>query len=315
MPLYYTSIVEEVLAVRNSVGVFDVSHMGRIWVKGKGVKQKLDFLTANSLDKLSYGKVQYNLFTNERGGIKDDVTIYMMGEDEYFLCVNCANRQKMIDWLRSWDVKVEDWTYQSVQIALQGKEAESKLSRFFEVKGIKRYNFAKFGNVIVSRTGYTGEDGFEIYAPIEVGKEIFLELIRDVPLCGLGARDVLRIEAGFVLYGHEISEDISPRRASLDRFLSKEKEFLGKAVIFSEEPKERLFGLEMLEKGVPREGYEILSDGKVIGRVSSGTFSPTLNKGIAMCFVDVDNLQEGREVLLSIRGRHVRARLRERFFI
>ncbi|WP_448583304.1 glycine cleavage system aminomethyltransferase GcvT [Thermocrinis sp.] len=315
MPLYYSSIVEEVLAVRNSVGVFDVSHMGRLWVRGKAVKQKLDFLTTNSLDKLRHGKVQYNLLINEKGGVKDDITLYMMEEDEYFLCINSANRQKVIDWLLSWDIPVEDWTFQSTQIAVQGKGAEAKISKFFEVKDIKRYNFVRFGDVIVSRTGYTGEDGFEIYAPIDVGREIFLELIKEVIPCGLGARDVLRIEAGLPLYGHEISEDISPLSANLDRFVSKDKEFIGKKAMLEREVERKLFGLEMLEKGVPREGYEIYCDGKVIGVVSSGTFSPTLKKGIALCFVDVNHRLEGKEVYISIREKSHRARLRSYPFI
>ena len=315
MPLYYSSIVEESLAVRNSAGVFDVSHMGRIWVRGKGVKQKLDFLTSNSLDKLRSGKVQYNLLINEKGGVKDDVTIYMIEEDEYFLCVNSANRQKVVDWLSSWDIPVEDWTFQSVQIALQGKEAEAKIKKFFEVNGLKRYNFVRLGDVIVSRTGYTGEDGFEIYAPTDVGKEIFAELIKEVMPCGLGARDVLRIEAGLPLYGHEISEDISPLSANLDRFVSKDKEFIGKKAMLEKEVKRKLFGLEMLEKGVPREGYEIYCNGKAIGVVSSGTFSPTNKKGIALCFVDIEHRLEGKEVYISIRGKFHRAKLRSYPFV
>jgi len=315
MPLYYSSIVEESLAVRNSAGVFDVSHMGRIWVRGKGVKQKLDFLTSNSLDKLRSGKVQYNLLINEKGGVKDDVTIYMIEEDEYFLCVNSANRQKVVDWLSSWDTPVEDWTFQSVQIALQGKEAEAKIKKFFDVNGLKRYNFVRLGDVIVSRTGYTGEDGFEIYAPTDVGKEIFAELIKEVMPCGLGARDVLRIEAGLPLYGHEISEDISPLSANLDRFVSKDKEFIGKKAMLEKEVKRKLFGLEMLEKGVPREGYEIYCNGKAIGVVSSGTFSPTNKKGIALCFVDIEHRLEGKEVYISIRGKFHRAKLRSYPFV
>ncbi|WP_448588461.1 glycine cleavage system aminomethyltransferase GcvT, partial [Thermocrinis sp.] len=219
MPLYYSSIVEEALAVRSSVGVFDISHMGRLWVRGKDVKQKLDFLTSHSLSRLSYGKVQYNLLINERGGVKDDITIYMMGENEYFLCVNSINRQKVIDWLKSWEIEVEDRTSQTVQIALQGKESEKVISKIFNVKGMKRYNFAELDGVIISRTGYTGEDGFEIYAPVEVGVEVFSELAKMAVCCGLGARDVLRIEAGFPLYGNEISEEISPLCAGLERFL------------------------------------------------------------------------------------------------
>lgn len=315
MPLQYSSIVEEVMAVRSSAGLFDISHMGRLWIKGKDAKQKLDFLTTNSLDKLKDGKVQYNLLVNERGGVKDDITVYMMGEEEYFLCVNSINREKVLNWLTSWGLTVEDWTFQSVQIALQGRSAEEKLGKYFEVSGLKRYNFLTFGNVIISRTGYTGEDGFEIYAHIKEGVEIFEALSKEVQTCGLGARDVLRIEAGMPLYGHELSEDISPLMASLDRFVSREKNFLGKDEMFSKEPQRKLFGLELQEKGVPREGYGIEINRKEIGVVSSGTFSPTSKKGIALCFVDKEYLREGTEVELVIREKPVRAVLRRYPFI
>jgi len=315
MPLQYSSIVEEVMAVRSSAGLFDISHMGRLWIRGKDAKQKLDFLTTNSLDKLKYGKVQYNLLVNEKGGVKDDITVYMMGEEEYFLCVNSINREKVLNWLTSWGLTVEDWTFQSVQIALQGKSAEEKLGKYFDVSGLKRYNFLTVGNVIISRTGYTGEDGFEIYAPIKEGIEIFEALSKEVQTCGLGARDVLRIEAGLPLYGCELSEDISPLMASLDRFVGKEKDFLGKDEMFSKEPQRKLFGLELQEKGVPREGYRIEMNGREIGVVSSGTFSPTLKKGIALCFVDKEYLQEGTEVELVIREKPVRAVLRRYPFI
>jgi len=256
MSLQYSSIVEEVMAVRSSAGLFDISHMGRLWIRGKDAKQKLDFLTTNSLDKLKYGKVQYNLLVNDR--------------------------EKVLNWLTSWGLTVEDWTFQSAQIALQGKSAEEKLKKYFDVSGLKRYNLLTFWNVIISRTGYTGEDGFEIYAPVKEGVEIFETLSKEVQTYGLDAGDVLRIEAGMPLYGHELLEDISPLMASLDRFVSKEKDFLGKDEMFSKEPQRKLFGLELQEKGMPREGYRIEMNSREIGVVSSGTFSPTLKKGIAL---------------------------------
>ena len=267
MPLQYSSIVEEVMAVRSSAGLFDISQMERLWIRGKDAKQKLDFLTTNSLEELK------------------------------------------------WGLTVEDWTFQSVQIALQGKSAEKKLRKYFGVSGLKRYNFLTVGNVIISRTGYTREDGFEIYTPIKEGIEIFEAPSKEVQTCGLGARDVLRIEAGMPLYGRELSEDISPLMASLDRFVSREKDFLGKDEMYLKEPQRKLFGLELREKGVPREGYRIEMNRKAIGVVSSGTFSPTLKKGIALCFVDKEYLQEGTEVELVIREKPVRAVLRRYPFI
>jgi len=209
MPLQYSGIVDEVRAVRESVGVFDISHMGRFFISGKDAFGVLQKLTTNNLGKLSPGKVQYNLFTNERGGVKDDVTIYMLSDGEFFVCVNAGNRQKIREWLERY-IPVEDVSDRTLQVALQGRESERVLSRFYNVADLRYYHFKTFGDTLVSRTGYTGEDGFEIYAPLEEGLGLFKELVREAKPCGLGARDVLRIEAGFPLYGHEISEDITP---------------------------------------------------------------------------------------------------------
>ncbi len=314
MPIQYSSIVEEVKAVRDGVGVFDISHMGRFFVSGKGVLDTLQNLTTNDLKKLSPGRVQYNLFTNERGGVKDDVTIYMFGEDRFFICVNAGNRGKIKEWLGKFTA-VEDVSDRTVQIALQGKESERVLAKFFDVSDLRYYRFKVFGNTIVSRTGYTGEDGFEIYAPVEEGRDLFNELLKEAVPCGLGARDVLRIEAGFPLYGHEISEDITPLEANLDRFVDLSKDFLGKEAMLSKGVKRKLFGLELTTKGVPREGYRIYKGEEEVGVVSSGTFSPTLGKGIALCFVDVKHRSEGNEVDLEIRGKRIRAVLRSYPFV
>ncbi|RUM30953.1 MAG: glycine cleavage system aminomethyltransferase GcvT, partial [Aquifex sp.] len=216
MPLQYSSIVEEVRAVREEAGVFDISHMGRILIQDP--EGKLQFFTTNNLNKLSVGRVQYNLLPNERGGVKDDITVYMLSEGEFFLCVNAANRKKVVKWL-SPHLKLRDVSENFVQIALQGPKSEEILSKFFPVSEIKYYRFKVFDGTIISRTGYTGEDGFEIYAPPEKGKELFSELIKLAKPCGLGARDVLRIEAGLPLYGNEISEEITPIEANLERFV------------------------------------------------------------------------------------------------
>ncbi len=314
MPLQYKGIVEEALAVRNSAGIFDISHMGRLLVSGKDAFRVLQKLTTNNLSKLYPGKVQYNLLTNERGGVKDDITIYMLSEDEFFLCVNAVNRDKVREWIGK-HTPVEDISEKMVQIALQGKDSEGILSEFYDVKGLKYYHFKTFGETIVSRTGYTGEDGFEIYAPLKEGVELFEALIERAKPCGLGARDVLRIEAGYPLYGHEISEDITPFEANLDRFVDTSKDFLGKSAMLSKEVRRKLFGLEMVKGGVPREGYPVLKQGKEIGRVSSGTYSPTLKKGIALCFIDIEERKEGNEVELEVRGRRLRAVLRSYPFV
>ncbi len=314
MPLQYSGIVEEVRAVRESVGVFDVSHMGRLLIKGREALKTLQRLTTNDLRRLEPGRVQYNLLTNERGGVKDDVTVYMLSEESFLICANASNREKVKEWL-GYHLKVEDISERTVQIAVQGRESERVLSRFFDVSDIRYYRFKTFGDVIVSRTGYTGEDGFEVYAPAEEGVRLFEELFRNIKPCGLGARDVLRIEAGLPLYGHELSEEITPLEANLDRFVDLSKDFIGKDAMLSKELRRKLFGLELAEKGVPREGYRVLKGEKVIGQISSGTFSPTLGKGIALCFVDLEERREGKEVEVEVRGKRLKALLRSYPFV
>jgi len=312
MPLQYTSIIDEVKAVREEAGVFDISHMGRILIED--TERKLQYFTTNNLDKLNVGKVQYNLIPNERGGVKDDITVYMLSENEFFLCVNAANRKKVINWL-SPHLKLKDLSGELVQIALQGPKSEEILSKFYPVSDIKYYRFKVFDKTIISRTGYTGEDGFEIYAPPEEGKELFSELVKLAKPCGLGARDVLRIEAGLPLYGNELSEEITPFEANLDKFVDLSKEFIGKEAMLKKEVKKKLFGLELIEKGVPRKGYKVFKGEKEMGWISSGTFSPTLNKGIALCFVNLDERKEGNEVEVEIRKKRIKTVLRKYPFV
>ena len=314
MPLQYTSVIEEVKAVRQRVGLFDISHMGRILVKGKEVKEKLQYLTTNNLNKLKPGKVQYNLLTNEKGGIKDDITIYMLSEEEFFICCNAANKEKVISHLSKY-LRVEDLSDKLLQFALQGPKSEEILSKYYDVKDLKFYRFKTFGNTILSRTGYTGEDGFEIYIPIKEGIELFKELLKEAKPCGLGARDVLRIEAGFPLYGHEISEDITPIEANLDRFVDLNKDFLGKEEMLKKPLKRKLFGLVMIDRGIPREGYLVCKEGKEIGVISSGTFSPTLNKGIALCFVELPERKENNLVEVKVRDKFLKAELKSYPFV
>lgn len=312
MPLQYSSIREEVLSVREECGLFDISHMGRLRLFA-GWKA-LDFLTSRSVQRLKEGRVQYNLLLNERGGIKDDITVYKFSEEEFFLCVNAINKQKVIEWLGFHGIKVEDLSPTTVQFALQGPKAKEVISRFFSIEGLRYYHFRVFDGVLLSRTGYTGEDGFEVYAPLEVGVELFRELLKVCRPCGIGARDVLRIEAGLPLYGHELSEDIDPFSANLDRFVELDRDFIAKESLKNLRVERKLFGLVM-EKGVPREGYKLYYQGKEIGAISSGTFSPTLGKGVALCFVDVNLRKEGLEVEVDVRGKRMRATLREYPFI
>ena len=295
LPVEYSSIREEALAVRNSCGIFDVSHMGRLVLKDSDPLGVLNYLTTNDVKKLYPGRVQYNLLTNENGGILDDITVYMLSKEEILLCVNASNRDKVKRHLEKY-LKVEDISEGTVQIAIQGRTAKDLLSKYFNVNDVKYYHFRVFDDVIVSRTGYTGEDGFEVYAPISKGIELFKALSTQAKPCGLGARDLLRIEAGFALYGHEIGEDITPIEANLEKFVDMDKDFLGKSEMLKKEVKRRLFGLELSERGVPRKSYKLLYKGLEVGYVSSGTYSYCLGKGIALCFMDLEDRMEGLEV-------------------
>ncbi len=313
MPLEYKSIVEEVRAVRSSCGLFDVSHMGRLIISNGF--ETLQKLTSRDIAKLKEGRVQYNLLLNEQGGVKDDITLYRLSEREFFMCVNAGNKEKVKEWLLSWGLSVRDMSQEWMQFAIQGPRSQEVLSKYLPVEDIKYYHFKVFGDMLLSRTGYTGEDGFEVYAPVEKGLELFMELSKECMPCGLGARDVLRIEAGMPLYGHELSEDITPFEANLDRYVSLEKDFLGKDTLLQKKVEKKLFGLELLQRGVPREDYKVFHKDKEIGYVSSGTYSPTLQKGIALCFVRIDYRTEGLEVDLQVRDRRLPARLRSYPFL
>ncbi len=309
LPLHYGSAIDEVRSVRKESGIFDISHMGRIVVKGEGVKDILNRLLSNNLEKLSPGKVQYNLFMNEKGGIKDDVTVYCIDDSEYFICVNAANKDKIVSWLSNF-VNVEDISGSTVQIALQGPGSTDILGKFFDVSEIAYYSFRKFGNLLISRTGYTGELGYEIYAPVSEGYELFYELIKLSKPCGLASRDVLRIEVGFPLYGNEIDEDITPMEAGLEKFVDMKKDFIGKESLLSFKPSRRLIGFLTEERGIPRKGYEIIHDDKVVGHVTSGTFSPTYNTGVGMAFVNSEYL-EAKGLSVKVRDKLIKIDIKD----
>ncbi len=283
--------------------------MGRLLIEGKNSKEVLEKLTTNSVEKLYPGRVQYTLITNEKGGVKDDATLYMISEEKFLLCVNAANKDKIKSWFERW-IPVKDLTEETVQIAVQGKESADILKRFYDVADIKFYHFKVFGETIVSRTGYTGEKGFEIYTPVEEGIRLFEKLLKEVQPCGIGSRDVLRIEAGFPLYGSELSEEITPLEAGLERFVDTRKDFIGKDAMLSKKIERKLTGVEMVEKGVPRKGYKVFHSGEIAGEISSGTFSPTLNKGIGMAFLKLELLEEGTEVEVEVRGKPLKAKVR-----
>ncbi|MEM2750104.1 MAG: glycine cleavage system aminomethyltransferase GcvT [Nitrososphaerales archaeon] len=328
LPLWFKGIVEEHLAVRNSAGLFDVSHMGRFIIKGREAINFLDYTLPTNLKKTYDGRCFYSIMCNEKGGIIDDLVTMRVKDDEFIMVVNAINREKDFEWLSknsmNFSVDLIDITDESALIALQGPLAPMILQKMVDINlsNIKRYHHASAKingiNVQISRTGYTGEDGFEILiSSCSINESMKAEKIWDMILtigkdvnllpCGLGARDTLRLEAGMVLYGQDIDENTTPLEAKLDWLIPMDKvnDYVGKRAILEQMKKgvEKVrIGFVMKEKGIPRTGYEILIDNKVVGKVTSGTFSPILKKGIGMGYIPKDLEQLGKELSISIRG-------------
>jgi aminomethyltransferase len=320
MPLLYESISEEVMSVRNRAGLFDVSHMGRVSFSGKDAGAFLDFITSQEISKLELNQARYALILNEDGGIKDDVIVFRRGEESYLVVWNAANREKNMNWVeghaKGFDVEVKDLSDRSFMLAIQGPQAEAILQQICDRKldALKRFRgtegYVKAAKCLITRTGYTGEDGFELISEAtEMAEDIWRSLVSlDAAPAGLGARDVLRIEAGLPLYGHEINEEINPFEARLEFAVKLQKEnFVGKAALerVKDNITKKRFGIKMVGKGIPREGYKVYSEGKEIGFVTSGTYSPTINCGIAMAYLP-SSAKLGDEVTIKIRGRDER---------
>ncbi len=319
LPLYYTSISSEHMAVRERVGIFDVSHMGRLEVLGSEAESFLNYLTANDVTRLVDGKMQYSLILNENGGIKDDVTVYRLSEDRFIVVVNAANRDKIFGWFmrnRSGyrNLEYRDITSESVMLAIQGPLSTIVYEEVFgEPMDLKRFHFKVVNDLLVSRSGYTGEDGFEVMVFSANKRRIFelfstfLRVVRELggQPCGLGARDTLRLEAGYCLYGNDIDETINPYEASLDWVVKLDKgDFIGrKALIEAPPPKRRRTGFLMTDSGIPRRGYKLFKNSEEVGWISSGGFSPLLKRGMAMIYIDVDYMSDGVEVEVDVRGR------------
>ena len=322
MPVQYRGIQAEHAAVRSRAGLFDVSHMGEIEAAGPGASRFCQRVTTNDVERLSPSQAQYTLLLNERAGVIDDLVIFRLEAERYLLCVNASRRAVDFDWLASHaggdDVTVRDVSDSYALLALQGPGAEGILQPFTaaELPALKAFSFvaAEVGGVpcVVSRTGYTGEDGFELYCPADDGVRLWDALAGagEVEPAGLGARDTLRLEKGFPLYGHELDETTTPPEARLGWVTKLDKgPFIGSDVLSRKEPlRRRLVGLEMEEAGIAREGYPIFHDDREVGRVTSGTFSPTLGKAIALGYVSTDAAALGTEVRVEIRRRRVSAR-------
>jgi aminomethyltransferase len=325
LPVQFSGILDEHQAVRTRAGLFDVSHMGEITIRGPAALALLQKSTCNDVSRLEDGRAQYNGLLYPTAGFVDDILVYRMAADDYFVVVNAANSDKDYEWIaenaKGMDAEVRNVSVDYAQLALQGPEAERVLQPLTDValSGIKYYRFAR-GRVdgveaIVSRTGYTGEDGFEIYVAPEHGQRIFRKLLQggQVTPCGLGARDTLRLEAKMALYGNDIDHSTTPLEADLEWIVKLEKgDFMGRDVLEREKaegPRRKLVGFEMVDRGIARHGYPVVDGEQEIGVVTSGTHSPTLKKAIGLAYLPLDKSAPGAEFSVLIRGKEVRARV------
>jgi aminomethyltransferase len=321
MPVQYTTIVDEHHGVRQRAGLFDVAHMGRIRFSGPDAADCLDYLVTNDVSRMPIGRIRYALIVNPEGGVLDDVLVYRL-EDHYLLVVNASNRVRILDWIAEhqtpFQVTVDDITATHAMLAVQGPLAAELLDPLCtqDLDSLKYYTgittevLGQQG--LVSRTGYTGEDGFEVITDPTTACSLWEALIeREAIPAGLGCRDTLRLEAGMPLYGHELTEHIDPLTAGLKFAVKLESaDFIGRESLrhIHEQPRTlRRVGLELQSRRIAREGSQILLDANPIGHVSSGTFSPTLEKPIAMGYISADQAQADTAVSIDIRGKPVPA--------
>jgi len=332
LPLHFGSILEEAKAVRSSCGMFDVSHMGRIevqaWkrvsvnvsesVQANSVAEKLDWLVTMDVKNMAVGQVRYGFLCNERGGIIDDLTVARLVESEFLLVVNASRREVDFAWMRQHlpaDVELVDRTFETAMIAVQGPDAlevvDSLVDSETKPSNLKRFRVGEFSllgiKCLVSRTGYTGEDGVEIVCPADSVNRIWSALCsKGVRPCGLGARDILRLEAGMCLYGHDLDEDTTPAEADLMRFVAMDKTFIGRDAIEEQlrnGVRRKRVGLKLFSRATPREGTIVLGNGQPIGKVTSGVFSPHLNTAIAMAYVETEWAKIGQQVQVLVRDK------------
>lgn len=337
MPVEYPGngggLIAEHMAVRTAVGLFDVSHMGEIQFRGPGSLGAVQAITMNDASKLKDGQAHYSALLTPDGTFVDDILVHRLGENDYLLVVNAGTKDKDYAWIRSQvgarhGIHVSDYSSYYSQLALQGPRALETLKKLTSVDltGIKNYWFtwgqvAGIHNVLIARTGYSGEDGFEVYIPSDEATsvkmwEALMEAGEEFGIrpCGLGARNTLRLEAGMSLYGHEISEEINVLEAGLDRWLKLDKgEFIGRealqAVQSAGGPKWKIIGLEMVDRGIGRDGYVVMSlAGEEIGKVTSGSPAPFLKTNIAMALVPAEVAASGEDVIVQCRGNQVRAK-------
>ncbi len=326
-------LIAEHMAVRTGVGLFDVSHMGEIQFRGPGALAAVEHITMNNVSQLQDGQAHYSALLTPQGTFVDDILVHRLSANDYLLVVNAGTKDKDFAWIRqqvgAWPgIHIADYSAYYSQLAVQGPRALETLAKLTkaDLTAIKNYRFtwgavAGIPNVLIARTGYSGEDGFEVYIPSDEAATVKMwNALLDagaefgIRPCGLGARNTLRLEAAMSLYGHEISEEINVFEAGLTRWLKLDKgEFIGReallAVKASGGPTRRIVGLEMVERGIARDGYSVLSGrGEVIGKVTSGSPAPFLKTNIALALVPAAVAQSGEDVLVDVRGKHVRAR-------
>ncbi|ESU30520.1 glycine cleavage system protein T [Bacillus sp. 17376] len=328
LPVQFSSIKEEHEAVRTKAGLFDVSHMGEIEVKGPDSLDYLQKMMTNDVSKLKNGGAQYTAMCYETGGTVDDLLIYKLEDEHYLLVVNASNIEKDFDWMQDHlegNVTIENLSEGMAQLALQGPLAEGVLQKLAKGHELSTIGFFKFSEevdlngkkALVSRTGYTGEDGFEIYCDSMDAVSLWREILEageeeGVIPCGLGARDTLRFEANLALYGQELSSEISPLEAGIGFAvkLNKEADFIGKEALKQQKENglpRKLVGIEMIDRGIPRHGYPVFKGDTQIGGVTTGTQSPTLKKNIGLALIDANETELGNEVEVEIRGKRLKA--------
>jgi len=330
MPVQYPAgVIEEHLATRTRAGLFDVSHMGEIWAEGPGALDFINFLTTNDVRKLVDGQAQYSVLCNDKGGAVDDLLVYRFDNERFLLVVNAATTDKDWNWISGHlagnsGVKLRNASAEFCQIAIQGPQAVEILQSLTDTKlsDIKYYHFetGKAAGVecIISRTGYTGEDGFELYASPEFAEKLWNSLTEagksfDILPCGLAARNTLRLESAMSLYGHELSDEISPLEANLGWIVKLDKgDFIGRPVLADQKLtglKRRIAGFEMREPGIARDGFDVYAGEEKIGYVTSGSPAPFLKKNIGLALLQADFANPGTEIKIDVRGKRIGAEI------
>jgi aminomethyltransferase len=328
MPVQYTGVNDEHINVRNNMGVFDVSHMGEFILKGKNAIDLIQYVTSNDVSALFDGKIQYSCLPNGKGGIVDDLLVYRIDEETYLLVVNASNIEKDLNWIQKhnqWGVEIKDISDDTSLLAVQGPKATEALQSLtsIDLKSMEYYTFKKGSfagceNVLVSATGYTGAGGFEIYVKNEDAEKVWDAVFEagknfGIKAAGLAARDTLRLEMGFCLYGNDIDDTTSPIEAGLGWITKFTKDFIDKDFLLNQKNNgvgRKLIGFEMIDRGIPRHDYEVRdASGNTIGKVTSGTQSPSLGKAIGMAYVKPEFAKTGSEIFINIRDKAIKAQV------